>query len=104
MFGGGGLDLLVEFDEFGVDCVEVYRGFFDGGADIPGDVEVVAVLFYLFHGDSAGVALYLFSVLVSVNNLLYMFFGEYVLAFSFFILLACVDEQNVILLFAFFED
>ena len=48
---------------------------------------------------------YFFTVTVGFNNLLYVLWTKLVLSLYFFKLLACVNEQDiVILLAAFFED
>jgi hypothetical protein len=104
VFLAGGGDGGFNGDEIGVGGGEVDFGFADGGADVPGDVEVEVVLLNLGHVDAAGVAGLLGAVLVGGDDLGDVVSAQLVLAFAFHEVLGGVDEEDVVGLFALFED
>jgi hypothetical protein len=63
------------------------------GADVAGDVEVVALRLDSIHRDALRVVVFFIPVLVGVDDLVDVLVEKDVLALAFLEVLGCVDEQ-----------
>jgi hypothetical protein len=76
-----------------VSCREVDLLFTDRSADVPGDVQVVVVLFDFRHAHAARVTLFLSSLTVGVHDLLNVPIPQLVLPLALLKMFRSVDEQ-----------
>jgi hypothetical protein len=73
-------------------------------ADISGDVQVVIVSLNFLYGYAAGIAFFFFAMLVGVDDFIDVFGQQCILPLSLFEVLAGIDEKDVFVLFALFQD
>jgi len=99
----GCLDVPFDRDQIGMDLSQRDFVFRHGGADVAGDVQVVAFLGDTRHRDALGVARLFPAELVGLDDLGDMRRGQAVLALAFLEMLGGINEEHVVRLFALLE-
>ncbi|MPM39426.1 hypothetical protein SDC9_86059 [bioreactor metagenome] len=93
---------------FQIDQFVMYGGkvdflFGNRSTDVSGDIQIVFIGFYFIQRHPAGIAIFLFAVLIGGNNFFDMFRQQNILALPFFKVLAGVDEQDIVIFLAFLQ-
>ena len=94
---------IFNFTHAAVDRLQINLLLAHCGADIAGNVQVVAFHGDSFHRDALGIVALFLPELIGIDDLGDVRFGEAVLAFAFLEVFGGVDEEHVVRLLALLE-
>ena len=100
----GGGNAFVNFHQLFMNGGEVYFRFRFSGGDIAGDVQIIVVFPYFFHGNAAGETFFFPAVLVGFQNFCDVFIQKAILTLAFFKIVRGIDEKDIVRPSAFFQD